>query len=144
MKATRRADCHLPPATMDHSAAGLAIIADRLKNPMFDSKTVVEIDSAVVVSLFGQRTKKKDARTHQVQTLSVACSFDQETKDTIYRAFEENKEKLEFEDHEAYLQTTRQMAASLYRSCSQIKQYGSHGKAVMEWYALISLILNNS
>ena len=129
---------------MDLSAAGLAIIADQLKNPMFDSKTVVDIYSAVVVSLFGQRTKKKGARTHQGRTLSVECSFDQETKDAIYHAFEENKEKLKFEDHKVYLATARQMAASLYRGCSQLKQYGSRGKEIMEWYAPVLLITNNN
>ena len=141
---TRQVNSHLPPAIMDLSAVGLAIIADHLKNPMFDSKTVVDIDSAVVVSLFGQRKKKKDARTHQVQTLSVECSFDQETKDAIYHAFEENKEKLKFEDHKVYLATARQMAASLYRGCSQLKQYGSRGKEIMEWYAPVLLITNNN
>ena len=66
---------------MTRSEDGLTIISDHLKKAMFDSATVIEIDSIIVPSLFGQRSKKKNKRVHQVKTLSMTCVVDQETKD---------------------------------------------------------------
>lgn len=121
---------------MAHSTeGGLAVVADHLKDQMFSSTTVVAIDSIIVTSLFGQRTRKKSKRTHGLQTLSIACNVDQKTKDTIYQTFESNKGQLLFEYPKAYLRAANTMAASLYRGCSPLKQHGSDSRAVVEWCA---------
>ena len=126
---------------MDTSATGLAILADHLKDPMFDSRAVVDIDSIIVVSLFGQRVKKKEKRRHQVQTLSIAPTVDQMTKDAIYNIFEENKKDLHFSDPKSYIHRTNRMAASLYRGCSPLKEHGGDSRAIVEWCACVAPLI---
>ena len=127
---------------MSRSEDGLTIISDHLKKAMFDSATVIEIDSIIVPSLFGQRSKKKNKRVHQVKTLSMACVVDQETKDKIFQAFQEKKDELNFEDPKAYLDITNQMAASLYENCPLLQKHGSDSEAIIEWFAS-SLLSSN-
>lgn len=116
-------------------AEQLGVIIDRLEKHMFTSKTVIEIDSIVSSSLFGQKAKKKNSKKiHEVQTLSKKCIIDKETRDLIYSTYESEKKKLVFADPARYLDTAKEMAMNLYRSSSTLKGYGNESKAVTEWY----------
>lgn len=124
-------------ATMNRQypyAEQLGIIIDHLEKYMFSSKAVIEIDSIVSSSLFGQYAKKKnDKKVHTVQTLSKKCIVDKETRDLIYNTYEAGKKKLVFTDPTRYLETAKEMAMTLYRGSSTLKSYGNESKTVTEW-----------
>ena len=116
-------------------AEQLGIIVDRLEKYMFASKSVIEIDSIVSLSLFGQHAKKKnDKKVHVIQTLSKKCIVDKGTRDLIYNTYEAGKKKLVFTDPARYLDTAKEIAMTLYRGSSTLKSYGNESKAVTEWY----------
>jgi len=78
-----------------------------------------------------------------MQTLSGECVVGEETREKIYSTFEQGKEKLDFDDPLAYFEATKQMASSLYRSCSLLKIHGAESKNVIEWYSLVLFTNDN-
>jgi hypothetical protein len=118
---------------MDGLRNGLLVISKHLASVMFSSKTAVEIDSILVTGLFGQRTKKKGKRLHNMQTLSTACSVDDETRDGIYSTFQENKDKLCFQSPQTYLACANQMAKSIHEGSRLLETQGVGSLDIIEW-----------
>lgn len=112
---------------------GLSTISKRLTDHMFSSTPVVEIDTIIVNGLFGKRRKKKEARAHHVQTLSLDCVIDDDTRDLVYYAFEEEKKELDFSRPRAYLAATNRLATKLYRGSTLLKRQGEESRAIIEW-----------
>jgi hypothetical protein len=122
-----------PLTTMDGPRNGLPVIAKHLTSVTFSSKPAVEIDSILVTGLFGQRTKKKGKRSHNMQTLSTACSVDDDTRDGIYATFQENKDKLCFQSPQTYLACAYQMAKSIHEGSRLLATQGARSLAIIEW-----------
>jgi len=115
--------------------AGLEKIATRLScSSPFPSKIVVPLDAIVVNGLFQQRTKKKTHRTHTIQNIALSFHRDPETLEHIRRIFQNNKERLCFDNPDLYQKLVRNMATEIYRCHPSIKSLGYPVQNVLEWY----------
>ncbi|KAF8970779.1 hypothetical protein BDZ97DRAFT_1651914 [Flammula alnicola] len=122
---------------------GCITIADRLKMPMFPSKTVIAVDSIVICSLYGQLPRKRDPHQHEIQTLATEFELDLKTKTSLYDIFEGGKKNLDFNNPDKYMETARKMAAAMFRESSLLKRAGSDSASVIEWcIAAYAMIIN--
>lgn len=110
-------------------------VAQQLVYPMYPCKTMVAIDTIVVVSLFGQRTRKDKARTHRMLTFGLKGpeGVAPEINNLIYSTFEELKAGLSFKDVMAYFQAADDITNIVYTPESPLNIHGPDGKSVFKW-----------
>jgi len=108
-------------------------IAERLSGVAFSSKTAVFVDSAVVLSLFGQHTVKKSHRMHRVQSLTVTVLLEERDSKQIKSIFDQHANSFDIHHPSNYMKAAENLAMALYRAFSPFKRLGPEAKDVLSW-----------
>ena len=113
---------------------GALEIAEALKTATFSSQNVASVDSAIVLSIFGQQKKKKHHRFHDVQTIAVDFKLNAEDRQTMCRLFENVKESFDLDlPYLEYKSIATSLASKIYRSSAQLRELGQEARRLIAW-----------
>ncbi|KAF8964935.1 hypothetical protein BDZ97DRAFT_1918635 [Flammula alnicola] len=121
-------------------------LAQSLIDEMFTSETLIAVDSVLSMSIFGQQTRKKTHRTHNMQLLAVQLNIQQEERQAINARFRSSGlEKYSFDDPGGYKATADRLAAEMYQAFSSLSALGPEAVPVISWFlAAYSMVINEA
>jgi hypothetical protein len=112
---------------------GALEIAEGLETATFSSQHVATVDSAIVLGIFGQQTRKKLLRSHDIQAIAVDFELKAEERQTIWQLFESGKEKFDLDlPYLEYKSIATSLGSKIYRSSAPL-QLGPEARPLIVW-----------